>query len=177
VNTLQPDIVEAISTGEILTVVYHGGSQPGTKRQISPIKITTGKVYARDLVSGSVKWFAIEKLEIVDADSPVPPYRLNARELDKSDFLPFLSAKIEELKSLGWHIELSDLSVSAHRPYKNGKIRKGADTGIHFRAEAAKRPWYVWGPGLESAKTFSDLASAISAFIDQATKYAPTSRA
>ena len=56
---------EAIGTGEILTIIYNGGSQPGAQRQISPIKISGPIVVARCLSSDEIKKFSIPKIEIL----------------------------------------------------------------------------------------------------------------
>lgn len=63
-------IHEAISTGEVLTIRYHGGSSPGATRQIAPIRImSNGTVQARCFTSDAVKPFFIRKIEIL---SPQP---------------------------------------------------------------------------------------------------------
>jgi hypothetical protein len=46
---------EAIETGEIITIIYKGGSKTGAKRDISPISIKNGKVRARCHSSNAVK--------------------------------------------------------------------------------------------------------------------------
>lgn len=53
---------EAVETGEILKIRYHGGSQPGRLfREIAPISVNSDKVRA----SGTVKTFLISKVEII----------------------------------------------------------------------------------------------------------------
>lgn len=63
-------IESAIQTGEILTVTYNGGSQPGVVRQIVPVKFQeSDKVIARCLLSGMTKCFVIEKISIIDDET------------------------------------------------------------------------------------------------------------
>lgn len=58
---------EAIDDGEELKVIYQGGSQPGSLREIAPISLKNGKVSARCFTSNAVKSFLLEKISIVDA--------------------------------------------------------------------------------------------------------------
>lgn len=41
-----------------------------------------------------------------------------------------LGSKVKELEAIGWHVNLSESSVSVQRYFKNGKPRKGGDAGI-----------------------------------------------
>lgn len=50
---------EAAEAREVITVVYHGGSQPGTKRRLSPIKATPSELRARDIATDEVKTFLV----------------------------------------------------------------------------------------------------------------------
>lgn len=166
-------LAEAQSTGEILTVVYDGGSQPGTRRQISPIRIAADKVYARCLDSGSEKSFTIAKIRLAHDNEILPAYNPVSQKPGKTDFYTAISGKLSELESLGWHIELTESSVCAYPIQKNGKPRKTAAAGIQFYETSPKRPWYLWGPDFEAAKTFGDVTKAIGAFLEQVRKHAP----
>ena len=46
-KSIKPILTEAIETGEVVKIKYHGGSQPGSLRQISPISIVGDDVVAR----------------------------------------------------------------------------------------------------------------------------------
>lgn len=59
----------AIGTGELVSIVYHGGSQPGAFREITPLQIEDGKVRARCYTSNAVKTFALDKIEL---RGPIP---------------------------------------------------------------------------------------------------------
>ena len=69
---------EAIEDGEVLKIIYHGGSQSGSSRYIAPIKVENGKVRARCYSSKDVKVFYINKLTIIDEDegSEIKPWDL-----------------------------------------------------------------------------------------------------
>jgi predicted DNA-binding transcriptional regulator YafY len=62
---IEASLKEAIETGEVLKVRYHGGSQPGALREIAPISVNGDKVRARCYSSDAVKTFVIGKVEIV----------------------------------------------------------------------------------------------------------------
>lgn len=183
-------IESAIQTGEILTVTYNGGSQPGVVRQIVPVKFQeSDKVRARCLLSGMTKCFVIEKLSIIDDETgeitlgdiqePVhPPYENLKTVYD--ELLPIVEAA-------ALHLELSDESITLHRKFKNGKVMKGTEACIsysEFNSELvfdvdindfvekrykATRPWYVSCKGHEST-TFGSFRNAADKFVSWVTK-------
>lgn len=71
-KSLVDRLSEAIDDGEVLTVTYSGGSSPGCKRKILPIRIAHHLVYARESSSLIVKSFYIDRLAIVDDDFSAP---------------------------------------------------------------------------------------------------------
>jgi len=123
---------EAIGTGEILSIIYHGGSQPGTTRKILPLKITGNKVRARCYTSNAVKTFVIEKIELCpDQVSSPAPWNPSAKNLQKYKNLSDVYVQLkDELTSYGWHVEFAEsdnvdsASLSLHTYFKNGKLRK-----------------------------------------------------
>lgn len=62
---------DAIETGEVLTVAYHGGSQPSMQRQIAPIRIEHDLILARCYVSGKIKAFRMNRIEVIDNETPI----------------------------------------------------------------------------------------------------------
>ena len=70
-------------------------------------------------------------------------------------------------------MEISDSGVKLHQYFKNGKPKKGADAGIQLQDDSHNRPWYVLGPDLASARTFSHLDKAVNLFLAQAYNHAP----
>lgn len=63
---------EAIETGELLTVIYHGGHVPGAKRRIVPRRIHEDLVYAKDFGETQIKTYKLDHLELSSDDAPVP---------------------------------------------------------------------------------------------------------
>lgn len=144
---------EAISTGEIIAIVYHGGSQPGTKRQISPISISNSKVRARCLNSNETKLFFLSKIQIVSNTdsfkSYKPKFKYSNPNLQKSaadepcNLSEILSKHIDEFKVLGFHLEIRENSAAAYPVLENGDIVKNPDVIIAKTGKNRKRPWTV----------------------------------
>ncbi|MDA6709672.1 hypothetical protein OSL02_25410, partial [Escherichia coli] len=57
-------LLDAIENKKSLTVIYLGGSQPGTLRDISPISISEDKLRARCHSTNAVKFFNIGKIQL-----------------------------------------------------------------------------------------------------------------
>ena len=168
------DMVEllqkASKTGEVIFVVYHGGSQPGTKRMISPISVSPTDVEARCLSTGELRHFLISKLEVVGSDSPAPEYDANQvpKKLGPESFDECVNKFRSELENLGWIVKTENLSISLHSHFKNGKLRKTPEIGILFMEENKYRPWYTFAPNLEKAKSFADLGEAFIFLVEKA---------
>ncbi len=74
-------LMESGEYGEVVHALYHGGSQPGTKREIGPLNfVGRGAVRAWCLLTGTIKTYRLESLEIVAEDVVAPLYD---PELDK----------------------------------------------------------------------------------------------
>jgi hypothetical protein len=121
-------IREAIGTGELINIIYHGGSEPGTARMILPIKIEGDKVRAKCYTSNKVKSFSLEKIEF--AGDEITDYTGAHREPETLEeaIAPFL----DELKGAGWEIELTSDSAGLFTLFKNGKRRKSAIVSIYY---------------------------------------------
>jgi hypothetical protein len=68
--TLVEQLHEAIETGELLTVIYHGGHAPGAKRKILPRRIHEDLVYAKDFGETQIKSYKLDRMEISSDDAP-----------------------------------------------------------------------------------------------------------
>lgn len=67
-DSIEAQILRAIPYGEILRIRYHGGSQPGSIREIVPKSLKKGLVKAVCVTSNAFKSFRLEKMEIVPID-------------------------------------------------------------------------------------------------------------
>jgi hypothetical protein len=127
-------ISDAIQNGEVLRIVYLGGSQPGTAREIGPITVTNEEVLAEELATGRVKAFKLAKVEVLDEQEQVPSYdsTLPAPLEDSRSIGETLKDVRQELEQLGWYVQLDRDSIGLHRYFKNGKPKKGSDVGLSY---------------------------------------------
>lgn len=185
---------KAIESGEVLKVIYHGGSQPGSLREIAPISINNGKVSARCYTSNAVKSFAVEKIVIVEGET-----QSKAAEWQPGLVTPEKYGSVSKLLQneqnllvqLGWHIEHDNNHLSLHRKFKTGKPLKGSDVSLFYEEytydlvagldgetheeniRKRQRPWTVRGKD-QDTKTYSHLDKAAEVFIEWAKLLAPT---
>lgn len=124
---------EAKETGEVISIIYHGGSKPGTVRNIAVISISGDKYRARCYDTNSVKTFLIDKTEILAKDSPELHHRSERDLIDDSPTLGILFKKIETaLISMGWTPEFENNHLALYRSYKNGKRLKRPSAAIYY---------------------------------------------
>jgi len=177
---------DAIGTGELLTISYAGGSQPGAKRMISPIKVEGDKVRARCYTSNQVKVFNINKITIIEKNvNGETTYKEGYHAPEPATLTEAVEPHIEELTKIGWHVELSEEEIGVYRFFKNGKMRKTPDVYMLYQeyttdyldqdAEGelvehkrkSSRPWYVRSNvSGENASSFSVLSRAVSRFVE-----------
>jgi len=183
---------EAIETGEVLTIAYHGGSKPGSKREIAPICIEDDLVRARCYSSGKVKDFRIEQIQVFENDLLIS--RWNPEEVGKrirtyEDLSGVLEDKAGELTSMGWYVTGEEDGIFLFRRFKNGRLLKRPDVsiqyvetidegyfdpGMNYHAEIRKRarPWII---SLRQGGTaFGRLDRAVERFMLEALKHAPS---
>jgi predicted DNA-binding transcriptional regulator YafY len=190
---VQKKLQEAIRSGEVLKVKYHGGSQPGSIRDIAPISVKSGKVRALCYTSNAVKTFSIDKIEILEGSAA---QKEATWDINKENIVNYVSLeqlwneKLSELESLGWHVEYNETTLSLHRRFKNGKPLKGSDVSINFEefdydyiagenGEIHKenerkrvRPWVVRAKNKDTV-TYGKLDKAVSLLLEHANALAP----
>lgn len=185
---MEERLKEAISSGEVIKVIYEGGSQPGAVREIAPISIGNGKVRARCYTSNAVKSFVIDKIKLVENNKNdesadwSPDFKQTPRYESLRDFM---EKESDTLSDLGWHLEYSENSFSLHRRFKNGKPMKGYDVSLNYEEftfdlvagsdgeineenrRKSQRPWAVRAKNKDT-RTFGKMENAMELFIDWA---------
>jgi hypothetical protein len=73
-TTTREKLKSAVDNGEVLTVIYHGGTQPGTKRQIAPVGLVGEHLRALALPQEETRTYFVDKLQIVSDDYDAPAY-------------------------------------------------------------------------------------------------------
>lgn len=183
---------EAIATGEVLNIIYQGGSQPGTIREISPISIKGDRVQVRCFSSRKIKLFNIEKITIIDTDKAQQAlvWQSSAQPVSHYDSVAELFEKEKEFfEQLGWHIEGSNDSLSLHSRFKNGKPLKSSDVSLdyeeytydilygddgefHEKKRKKVKPWTVRGKNKDT-RTYGNFNAAVNTFKEWAALMAP----
>lgn len=180
----------AVRTGEVLSILYNGGSKPGVAREIVPLQMLHGdeKVRARCLLTGVTKVFSVGKIFIIDADAVI---------VAGGDFVP--SKVYENIKQLRddviillgdrpFHVNATEDGISVHKVWKNGNPQKGSVLAMAFCESAfdevgftddgdwsfelierpRTRPWSVWGS--ESSNSFKYFDKAAHYFMEMLEK-------
>lgn len=187
-------LIEAIDSGEILTVIYNGGSQPGSIREIAPISISDGKVSARCLTSQSTKTFYIEKI-FFSENIPIQ----NTSNYDKNflaqpkykDLNTFYKSEFDAFSNLGWRVENTEDSLSLHKTFKNGRLINKSEVSLKYEEftcdllvdpetgiiteeniRKRERPWTLRATKM-TTKTYTKLDKAIEVFLTQSKLLAP----
>jgi len=175
---------EAILTGELLTIVYQGGSQPGSYRKISPMNIEGDKVRAHCYTSNRIKLFSIDKITIAKNLKGKASYVDNKNVKEPENLSAAIQPFIKELTSLGWHVKFDNETAGLYRFFKNGKMRETPDIYLLYeefdnsyidfgkygsevnKKEMRSRPWYVRSNvAKENARTFKSLRHAMEQFV------------
>ncbi|MCQ0986428.1 hypothetical protein [Jiella marina] len=163
-------IAAAIGTGEVLSIRYHGGSRPGSLREILPIKIESdAKLRARCTTSGAVKQFLFAKIELCARPVSGEESDLWSRQAVAAPPDPACSGDIcadrrAAWEALGWRVACGDegdfFFLGLHRRRKDGKaFLKTPSIQI-----VSERPWTVAGRDL-TTRTFRHYAKALAAFL------------
>lgn len=170
-ETIKKILEDAIGTGEIITIIYHGGSEPGTSRMISPIKVDNGIVRARCLTTNKVKGFSIDKIELSASDKV--DYTGQHKEPEEPKSLsegiePFLNELVEQ----GWIIQQDEDAVCLFERFKNGKPKKQPKLYlIYYRDpdtdKRFQKPWTTCG------LAFKYFNRAVDKFMVAAREHAP----
>jgi len=170
-----------LGTGEILKIKYHGGSQPGSIREVVPEKLEGKMLYAYCHSSKRTKSFLINKIEIV------PNEEKNSYAYGNTTALKTLKELFDTYNTiweqLGWHIAFEEKSIGLHKKGKRGNPLKYPDIRIYYDDEVydytdfsddseeiryskiTEKPWCVRDKH-ENTIRFKRLDNAIKRFLD-----------
>jgi hypothetical protein len=187
----------AIEDGEVLTVIYHGGSQPGIPRQLAPIQLLPdGKLRARCIATNTAKIFVVSKIQVVDSAQAVPSAYSTLKPAEIGSLSEAiegpLAAALQTLRDGGFHIEISDEQVSIHKVKQNKQpMKRSAVALLHepfhmgitwcedsedlveMAFEPRERPWIIHSDG-RPAVSFRKLNKAVERFIQLIERLQPT---
>jgi hypothetical protein len=128
------DVIQAaIEDGEVLTVIYHGGSQAGAVRLLFPRKIDGDMVRAICLASNRVKSFSLAKIDILppsfdtDFDYVASDVASDVRLPEPKSLAEAFAPYVDTLTKKQWHLLLEDRAAGLFRSKKNGELLKSPD--------------------------------------------------
>jgi hypothetical protein len=195
-SAMRARLTTAADEGEILRIIYLGGSQPGSSRDVVPIAISGDLLRAHDVTARMDKQFRLSKIEIVDEQVTAPAYdpRLASTSAEDGRTIEDLFAPmVAELQTLGWRVALTRDAVTLHGYLKNGKPRKAAHVSLTFSEYTGVRvidvdddgkpvereerwksrsPYHVSSLVLPT-RSFAHLRKAGALFLDEARERAP----
>lgn len=180
---------EAIGTGEVLRIVYDGGSSPGAIRDILALAILDdGKVHAKCLKTLQAKTFVLSKMRL--SDSAIETYDPTIpKRVVYSNLAEAFEGVAPEIRSLGWHVQIEDEDrggqcLSAHRVTRTGRTMKGSFASVTFTPKQwdsvdmpdgsveeinerpSVKPFTVRAKLMKSSPSFGDLDKAVARFMD-----------
>lgn len=117
----------AIKAGQVVRIVYHGGSRPGGARDVRPLWLTADSVRATDIAAATDKTFLLTKVEIADSDTPVMAPADDPQTVEEA-----VAPHVDELRALGWHVQMARDAARLHDYFKNGKLRKAPTVVLSF---------------------------------------------
>lgn len=133
-DSVREFLVRAAKNGEVIRIVYHGGSQPGTAREIVPLEVMETKIRARDFISHQDKIFKIEHIQIpsptgvppLEYVAPPPPEELVGSIRD------CLIKQRQDMEALGWQVELREDYVALYQGEVIGSGTHAADVFLSY---------------------------------------------
>jgi predicted DNA-binding transcriptional regulator YafY len=72
---LRARLVAAATAGEVIPVVYHRGSQPGTVREVIPPAVSDDELRAHDVAASIDKTFKLAHLELATPGTVTRAYK------------------------------------------------------------------------------------------------------
>lgn len=107
----------AASTGEIVKIIYHGGTQPGASREVVPFKVVDETLHARCCSSNTNKTFKLDKVQIYDDSANKGDVSYDASKAISSEIDEFIAIDVETANAA----RASICQVGMAR-YKDGKL-------------------------------------------------------
>lgn len=152
---------EACRTGEIVEVIYHGGSQPGTRRDLQPLRVDPPYVEAMCLEANTYKTFRLDRMELaIGVNASAPRYRLQLAPASRDDnwSMEALANRLESgLPSSEWEVRSAPSGVSVHGRFKSGKPKKTPE----FEVVRVGSGYTVRGQGGLSGRHYKRLDKAV----------------
>jgi len=156
---IKEKLQEAMYSGEIIPVIYHGGSYPGAERMIFPVRIDNRGIWAQCIASDRVKRFLFEKIELPENANQAPAYLTDKKsdttikaeqknlENNSNNLFPVFMTLLEQFEDLEKkHIQTSlhINGVELHQCFQNGKPQATPFFFLEYE-ESKQPPWVIYG--------------------------------
>lgn len=201
-NSIEELLLSVAGSGELITIVYNGGSRPGQPRQLIPVSISNQLLIAVEPASHTNKSYKLERIASVELSSGEHISNLKADPPSALSNLPSFETLLEyskylipELRVAGWHIYETETSFAIATHFKNGKPRKTPSISIQYvdpnfetifdiesgeiktvprELTGREKPWLVDSWRFHRGRSFSILKKAFELFIEEAQVSDPT---
>jgi hypothetical protein len=176
----------AADAGEMVSIIYHGGSRAGIARRVLPVRVTEDAVWAIEADGEQRKQFKLAKIELA-------PEGVEARNLSDepaegpANLEDALTPYLADLEASPWVLVREPSHAALLGRFKNGKLRKRPKLSISYQEPSTtrhetdwktgeqvvverpltgnERPWSVWGPG--GSWQYKKLSSALQRFMSE----------
>lgn len=193
-----PSVVEllqqAISNGEVVTIIYNGGSRPGQPRSLIPLSLTNEDLVAREPAARITKSFKLQKIasaslsngEALDNPNAIPIAPPQAPSFSTlAEYSAYLSS---DFRAAGWNVIEGENYLAVGTYFKTGKPKKTPSVSIQFidrsieelldwetgeistqsrELTGRERPWRVSSWRQPQGKSFAQLQNAAEMFIQE----------
>lgn len=172
-------LTEAILNKEHVQIKYNGGSQPGSIREILPLKFIKDMLMAKCVATGAQKTFTIDKIELLDHNNvdakSFDPSLIGLRMYDSMQ--DFYTESKQYFDSIGWDYTFIDDELKLYFTKKDGRkiIRKQVTMNYYPLKDDPwsndqvpnPKPYWVSG-GNYNTVCYGKLDKAVTSFIERA---------
>ncbi|WP_456309412.1 BRCT domain-containing protein [Serratia proteamaculans] len=174
----------AIDKNNVISIIYHGGTNSGSERKIIPRSLNENFVLSAvdtNDTQRQVKSFSVEKIEIIGLERVYSndTKNLNNKKsparchVDFKSIGEVYSEFKDTLEGMGWYVatHIKDgecIRIDICDYFKNGKPHKTPVVTLYFEPENTTRPYVCKCREIELANTYSNLNNAALMFINLA---------
>jgi len=157
-------IADAVGTGEVVDIVYDGGSQPGTRREIVVLAFDGLHVSARCMATNETRTFRVDRMRLPEEVPGAPLYKRGSSGYGAT-FRQAIDVALGRMATGGYVVVRESTRVRLHRLGGNGKPIRRVEVEIAERG-TLRRSWRVSGP-TRNKLSYARLDRAVAAFLEE----------
>lgn len=180
-------LLAAKEDGELVAIIYHGGSHPGKARLIYPTKITDTEIWGREPDAKQAKCFKLDKIELAGHEVEIHNFAAQPAPQEPASLAEGLAPYLAEIDASPYVVERDDDGIALYERFKNGNRRKHPFLSLrYFRPRpngvgfglgpdgkmtvedsfsGSERPWSLRSQ--RGAWNFKKLGAAVARFLDE----------